>query len=371
MDRRLFIVLLVLLAGLLIGWIIYVVSMDTQPVPVTKISSAWQNSGHADYKSESFIHWNEDEPAVVPENCAKCHSGDGFIDFIGADGSTAMQIDQVANINSVITCAVCHNDQSHALDSVVFPSGREVSGFPSTATCMSCHQGRASGVQVEESITDLPLDQASTDLSYTQTHYYMAGATYLGREATAGYEFPGKTYAGRYTHKEGPEGCTQCHSPHSLRVDSELCAVCHSMVASYEDFPDIRTDQTPDLDGDGDTTEGIAHEIHGLEDLLLSAMQAYSAETLQNPILFADDYPYFFNDTNADLTASDDEVQFGNSYKPWSPRLARAAYNLQWSKKDKGGYVHNPDYIAQLLYDSIEDLASVTPSFDMGDIQRP
>ncbi|MFQ3231354.1 MAG: hypothetical protein ACI9DO_002740, partial [Reinekea sp.] len=49
---------------------------------------AWVNSPHADFTSEAFAHWNEEDVKAVPESCAACHSTTGHLDFLGADGST-------------------------------------------------------------------------------------------------------------------------------------------------------------------------------------------------------------------------------------------------------------------------------------------
>jgi hypothetical protein len=48
-----------------------------------------------------------------------------------------------------------------------------------------------------------------------------------------------------------------------------------------------------------------------------------------------------------------------NAFTDFTPRLMRAAFNYQFSKKDPAGYVHNGKYMLQLLYDSVEDLAAV------------
>jgi uncharacterized protein with von Willebrand factor type A (vWA) domain len=70
-------------------------------------------------------------------------------------------------------------------------------------------------------------------------------------------------------------------------------------------------------------------------------------------------YPYFFNDLNGDGTWQiADEAKFPNSYKSWTPRLLRAAYNYQFLAKEPGAYAHNPRYAMQLAYDSLEDLSS-------------
>jgi len=32
----------------------------------------WKSSGHADATAEAFVHWDEDDPAVVSETCLHC-----------------------------------------------------------------------------------------------------------------------------------------------------------------------------------------------------------------------------------------------------------------------------------------------------------
>ena len=48
----------------------------------------------------------------------------------------------------------------------------------------------------------------------------------------------------------------------------------------------------------------------------------------------------------------------------------RATYNYQFVAKDPGGYSHNAAYVMQVMYDSIEDLAS-NADVAMGAAQRP
>ncbi len=74
-------------------------------------------------------------------------------------------------------------------------------------------------------------------------------------------------------------------------------------------------------------------------------------------------YPYFFADTNGNGTVDADEATGGNGYKNWTPNLLRAAYNYQYSVKDPGVFAHNPDYIMQVLYDSIEAVGGDVSTF--------
>jgi hypothetical protein len=119
----------------------------------------------------------------------------------------------------------------------------------------------------------------------------------------------------------------------------------------------IRMKLVADYDGDGDVTEGVKGEIEGLQAILYTSLQTYAKDKLGTPILYsAAAYPYFFIDTNANGTLDADEGTAANKYAAWTPRLLKAAYNLQYSIKDPGAYAHNGAYVIQALYDSIEDL---------------
>ena len=100
---------------------------------------------------------------------------------------------------------------------------------------------------------------------------------------------------------------------------------------------------------------------------LYAALQSYAAETTGTGILYVGtSYPYFFVDTNGNGEADADEVNGDNSFKAWTPRLLRGAYNYQYSGKDPGAFTHNGQYIIQTLYDSIEDLGG-----DVSAMTRP
>ncbi len=327
---------------------------------------AWQSSGHADAAAEAFVHWDEDDPAEVPANCAKCHSTPGYLDFLGVDGTEFGTVENASPIGTTVECIACHNDVTLGLTSVVFPSGVEVMGLGDESRCMQCHQGRSSKLTVDNGIAnagldpEADLDTISEDVGFTNIHYYAAAATLYGNVAMGGYEYDGKTYDGRFDHVAGYDTCTDCHNPHTLEVKVDECTVCHTDVTSAEDLVNIRmVGSLVDYDGDGNTTEGIIFETQGLQEMLVQAMQAYSNEIAGVGIVYdAASYPYFFNDA-------------GERYGTWTPRLAKAAYNYQVSLKDPGEYAHGGKYIIQLLYDSIEDLnAAIAEPVDLSNARR-
>jgi hypothetical protein len=339
-----------------------IVEVPAEPVAEIPFAELWVGSGHADTEAEAFRHWDEDDPAVVPVSCAKCHSTGGYLDFLGADGTEAWVVDADAEIGTVIECVACHNQATLALDSVVFPSGAEIVGLGSEARCMQCHQGRSSSVSVDGAIEEAGLadspDATSEDLGFINIHYYAAAATQYGTWAMGGYQYAGKAYDARFQHVAGYSTCDDCHNPHSLELKIDECSACHVDVSSVEDIKDIRlVGSTADYDGDGNVSEGVAVEIEGLQEILYGAMQAYAEETAGTPIIYdSHAYPYFFVDTDGDGEVGEEEASYGNRYATWTPRLLKAAYNYQTSLKDPGAFAHGGKYIIQLLYDSIEDL---------------
>jgi hypothetical protein len=319
----------------------------------------WAASPHNDTEGEAFNHWNEDDPAEVPTDCAKCHSTPGYIDHLGADGSTAGVVDAAAPIGTTVQCVACHNPVTLDKTSVVFPSGIEITNLGDEARCMECHQGRASTVSVDQRIADAGLtddvDTVSEDMGFTNIHYYAAAATQYGTLAKGGYEYADLSYDAKFDHVPTHNTCIECHDMHTLEVNLAECQACHTDVETAEDLVDIRmAGSLVDYDGDGDMEEGVYFEIEGLRDMLYGAMQAYTLETTGKMIAYNElAYPYFFIDTDADGTLTDSET---DRFDAWTARLAKAAYNYQVSKKDPGRYAHGGKYIIQLLYDSLNDL---------------
>ena len=341
---------------------------------------AWVNSGHADSSALAFRDWDEADPREVPSSCARCHSGQGYLDYVGADGTEAgtveagVPVDPENPMGTVITCATCHDATVSAMTSVVFPSGVEITGLGPEARCMQCHQGRASKVQVDaalekfgvtaENLDVVPEPVTSGDttssLGFINVHYFAAAATLYGKETQGGYEYAGQMYDAKNDHVEGYNTCLGCHDQHSLELKIEQCAVCHEGVASAEDLKNVRMiASASDYDGDGDTTEGMYYEIAGLQEKLYAAIQVYAKEVAGTPIVYDQaSHPYFFADADEDGVADQADGKTVR-YTTWTGRLLMAAYNYQVSLKDPGAFAHGNKYIVQLLFDSITDLNTV------------
>jgi hypothetical protein len=231
--------------------------------------------------------------------------------------------------------------------------------------CLNCHQGRESTVSVDAAIARAGVgdDEVSDTLSFRNPHYFAAGATLFGSEAMGAYQYEGKEYAERNGHTRQFDECIDCHGEHSLEIRFEDCADCHENIdiESAEDVLMIRASEDDieieaiDFDGDGDVTEPIRAEIGALHEALYEAIRTYTAETLGAPVVYAPlNYPYWYGDTNENGVFDPDELNSENRWGMWTPTLLRAAYNYQYVAKDPGGFAHNPKYLLQTLYDSLE-----------------
>jgi hypothetical protein len=338
-----------------------------QPAVTVPYEDLWAKSAHNAVDSEPFRHWDEENPAEVPTSCAKCHSSDGYQDFVGADGSEANKVDKPVPAAQAqgIQCVACHNPQATNLTTVAFPGKDDegnaivVSGLGDAARCMNCHQGRESKASVDAQIeqfkvTDLdapvaPIKDANgkdVNFGFRNIHYYAAAATLYDTQVKGGYEYDGKLYDAKHDHVAGFDSCIGCHDSHSLQVKVDKCAECHEGAETPEDLKNIRMPEASfaDYDGDGDVEEGMFYEIQGLQEILLKQIQTYAQEKGGAEIKYDPaTYPYFMG---AD----------GKAYPKWTARLLKAAYNYQVSIKDPGAFAHGNKYIVQLLHDSIEDL---------------
>lgn len=350
------VITLVTAAALVVGGAIWAYRVFEAPESIDAVTENWAASGHADTTSEAWIHWDEDDPAEVPANCAKCHSLYGYLDYVGADGSAVGEVNSAAHIGSVLYCNACHNEAAHTMDTVVFPGGAEVTDLGRWANCMRCHQGRTSTETVRQATEGLGPDEVSEALSFINVHYAVAAATRHGGDTSVGYEYEGQDYAGWYPHTPDYDACTECHDAHSTHIDPAACEPCHSNVVSYGDLYEIRESDV-DYDGDGDRDEGIRQEIQALHDTLYTAIQTYATEVAGVGIIYTGNYPYWGIDTNGNGEVDEGEAGGGNRYTAWTPRLLRAAYNYHYIIEDPGGFTHNPAYLLQLLYDAIHDLS--------------
>ena len=322
------------------------------------LSMAHRNdAGHFDSTAEPFRHWDEEGEVNAP--CSRCHTAEG-LPFLVEYGAVITQ-----EPSNSLACTTCHDQLGeftlYTVDEVTFPSGATVSFGEAEASnlCITCHQGRESTVSVNSQISRAGVgdDEVSESLRFANIHYFAAGATLFGSEVQGAYQFDGMDYNGRNMHTRRFDECVDCHNEHELGNRIDECTECHEEVTSQADVRLIRLEdedvEAIDYDGDGDATEPIADEIATLHDALLTVIMDYSTNVIGATAVYnSHAYPYWFEDTNASGDADADDARYGT----WTPALLRAAYNYQYVAKDPGAFAHNPDYILQVLYDSLQSL---------------
>ncbi len=340
------------------------------PEPVDMSSLHRNDEGHFDGSSMAWRDW--DDTGTVPNTCARCHSATGLGTFLATGANVAVPV-----ANGML-CTTCHTSPPamRTAATVTFPSGLKATLGDSSNLCMVCHQGRAAKKTVDTNIASKP-----GDYSFNNIHYFPAAAVFYGTDVQGGYEYPGKTYAGRnpFPNHEGKfNTCVSCHmGVHAVRghnvaePEKENCVACHGQDisqpnpggdAAHFEFSGIRPASIPDFDGDGNSHESLKSEIEGLQATLYARIQSY-ALAIGKPVIYnTSAYPYWFKDLNGNGVLDEAENSSANSYK-FDAALLKAGYNLHTSIKEPNGYIHNPWYIAQLLVDSIGDLGGSTAPY--------
>jgi len=305
--------------------------------------------GHFNRDGKAFHYWDKEKE--IPALCARCHAASGIPQYLNEGKNTP-----APHVKNAYACTNCHADMlsyaRHKVEKVTFPSGITLdSGHGDTNLCMTCHQGRESTASVSKSIAGLAPDTPDPKLAFVHVHYFPAGAMRYGTEAKVGYEYEGKSYAGRFAHVPGMDTCTACHEPHGGHLLEEKCGTCHK-------------DGKP---------EARAQAIRAQMTELYAAIQQYARNVGGSSIAFSPAaFPYWYTDTNGNGKVDPDEINPKNGYKAYTPRLSQAVYNYTFVLRDPGAGYHNGRYAQQLLYDTLESLAqSGKGGVDMKGRARP
>lgn len=326
--------------------------------------------GHLARGGKAFHYWDNEKE--IPAVCARCHGANSLAEYV-KDGKNT----PTPQVKNAFACTNCHADMltyaRHTVAKVNFPSGLSVdSGSNDANLCMTCHQGRESTASVNKAIAGIGLDTPEPKLNFVHVHYFPAGAMVYGTEAKVGYEYEGKTYAGRFAHAPNVSACLGCHQAHTGALRVDRCGGCHE-AKTAADLANIRAPITRgDFDGNG-KEEGLAREIASLQAQLYAAIQTYAKAVGGKPLAFTvEAHPYWYDDTNGNGRIDPEELRPANKYPAYTPRLMQAVYNYTFVQRDPGAAYHNGRYAMQLLYDSLESLAaSGKANVDMKGKVRP
>ncbi len=332
-----------------------------------------------------FRDW--DDTGVVPAGCAKCHSSSGLPEYLSNGGTLVVGGNGALNVVGVVgqpvangfLCSTCHDEANfpnlYSVTTVPFPSGSTLTFSTekddkgnlkpvASNLCLECHQGRESNATVTARLAAFAAnpDKPDPKISFRNVHYLAAGATLFGTNAKGMVEYTGKAYDGQLVHVQGFTQCTQCHDPHTQEVLVDACKGCHGTT----DVTKIRYSKE-DYDGSKDPTEPMATVLDNFKSRLYAAVQKYAKDRAGAGIIYdPSSYPYVYLDKDGDGKPDVDANGAKIGYNAFTPRLLKAVYNLNYATKDPGVFAHNPKYVMEVLYDSIQDLGG-----DVTGLTRP
>jgi hypothetical protein len=212
-------------------------------------------------------------------------------------------------------------------------------------------------------------------LSFSNSHYLGAAATFFGAEAAGWYQYPRNAaatipgayavYTGRNQHGVTAGKCTSCHNTHAgkIEVSASTCGRCHFKAdgRAVTTLAELEEERQFGFEGDIDGlgTPSLKAALDNNAAKLFAGIQAYAANVLvpaANLCYTTAVYPYFFADTNGNGVCDGAEAVNANAFSKFTPRLLRAAYNYNFYMREPGAWAHNPRYVAEILYDAIVDV---------------
>lgn len=206
----------------------------------------WQLSGHANYATAVAEGTNA--------SCAKCHSGQGFLQWADNSFSTqAIKVTWTADEVHPQTCVVCHDPHAEGTTSGDANTNATVrvtdttplldAGFTATnvgkaAICMACHNGRR-GLKDDQHFSTTSLSQAPH--VGPQADVLMGQNLFFAKVGTRGF------------HAMVPDSCVTCHmnktnppstlanknadgtyggTNHTFYASTDICSKCHTSITA-------------------------------------------------------------------------------------------------------------------------------------------
>ena len=354
--------------------------------PKNEINEQWARSGHAaevalvkeengvdavislddEHERHSVIAFTEINFAMTEgrESCQRCHTTTGASNYLGNEESYDAANNDFSHLDPVyddegtlvsskiefLSCTACHTsattgelritDTDITLDYTYGGEEIVLSGVNESTTCLTCHGGWGNMDTLEEMADD------GRDF-HGALHHGPAGAILFADQTHPAYEFEGQVYSSTSPHKTLGEAeggpCVACHMPeknHSnivadtvndVVVSGETCVSCHSSSMTAERL----------------TT--------------LNEQRQQAASLIRS---------YHYNGEGADALTTNAMGYEGVGYNLWSagtttrfavddptlvPAISFKVFCNWWAiYDDRGGEAHNPTYLKQVAFDTID-----------------
>jgi hypothetical protein len=302
-------------------------SGTTAPVELTHGQLNYKNSTNQAISSVVYAG----QTTVAAVNCSACHDDSPANDphLTGLNyvrGAFPLRVPSAAGDYAII-------ERSSALG---VSDGTRTREYRTGNACMWCHKSR-------KDVTNYVLATNNITSTSWGPHLGPAADVYTGE---GGYEFAGKNY-GNSSHTNLETGCVQCHMPpvamnqgigdHSFYPQISACQSCHAGATSF----DILGGQT---------------QVSGMLQRLREALNTLGMLTRDGTTPLDNEL------TDTDFAADNALPQAD----PVAVDVAGPLYNYFVIARGGALGVHNPNYVQQILYDSIEGVEG-----DLSGLTRP
>ncbi|HUX40169.1 MAG TPA: hypothetical protein VMV83_03290 [Rectinemataceae bacterium] len=359
-------------------------------------------------------------------SCSKCHTGDGFVDWvkngsssasdpnasIATTATNAVTVSGTTTYSGEIGCTACHdpmyngNYNLRTTAAAVMPSGNTYSSGGKGNLCATCHQDRTTVSQLAAKFTPAGTNTYVSPFSaYGATHHgpqsdFLLGVDNSGFSTTNanGYKINNAAPAFAQSPHYVQDSCVTCHvlenssttageqSSHGMYlltasaantpVDHiSTCAYCHDTASATNigiasgTFPYVSTGtsfQTAIGSGGGQELADIYQAYSTLLNYFAVSGNFTGSATTATAATAA---PVSVTTTIVSTGLSDISNRFnvdwayhGTGYY-LTPSQAQAYWNLMLFAEDKSVGVHNPVYASQLLFDAITLINADTATF--------
>lgn len=291
---------------------------------------------------ENSIHATGGNYARNSSSCARCHTSQGFLEFI----ETGDVAEEIVNPNP-INCYTCHNihdtytpaDLAFTTTEIVTAMvGGDSFNLGKGNLCVNCHQART--------ISNAPTAIDGEDV--VLTHYRYGGhhgPQYNVLIGTGFYEFEGdESYGAAQQHGKNAglvNGCINCHMADPYGVE----AGGHTFNVTDDDG-DVWTKGCLTCHADSDEVEAKVEDVQTeVQELLEALAELLIAQGMMDDGTYGHAGYAAYESGNTALNTK-------------SAKLAAAFINWQMAEEDRSLGVHNPIYIKALLKNTI---AAITP----------
>jgi hypothetical protein len=334
---------------------------------------------------EAFTDWNSPS-GQIQNSCTPCHGG--------AQGQTNYQASKPAAPTATVAsitafqCTTCHAPQPtdtdfksmRAAGTIYLPLGKSSAAQrtafdptldttaaaiikPGDLMCMTCHTGREGNLSGGATWAPGGVTVTTWTLGFKNPHYLGAFGLVMGGDAQMLAQYAGQTYVSKTAFWNKPHGsphgqsCTACHVPqasgHSFEVDRD------TTIPTGTFYGAVNTKTCNGCHTGAYTLDWRKTNLDNLEALLYATVQTYAqgnqASGGTDTVCYdGARYPYWFVQSGAVC---------GTTTATFNGNALKAAFNYKWYQAEPGAYIHNYEYMAEGLIDSIMDLnpAAVLP----------